>query len=180
MSGLADPVVVRLANEGVPLSAICRATGRCFEEVELLVREGIDAGQLLEMPASDWPPGSPRVGRAPTAAPLKGGRPVDITTALMSVYRLAPTEARLLAALVKRTEMAKAALYAAVWDASADDAPAVKIVDVMVCKLRKKLAPHGIEISTLWGRGFRLPAEARETVLLAVRAHERELAGGAA
>ena len=31
-----------------------------------------------------------------------------------------------------------------------------KIVDVMICKLRKKISPLGIEITTSWGRGYGL------------------------
>jgi two-component system cell cycle response regulator CtrA len=36
------------------------------------------------------------------------------------------------------------------------DEPEVKIIDVFVCKLRKKLARAGAEgiIGTIWGRGY--------------------------
>lgn len=34
------------------------------------------------------------------------------------------------------------------------DEPDVKIVDVFVCKLRKKLGRAGAQIETVWGRGF--------------------------
>lgn len=41
------------------------------------------------------------------------------------------------------------------------DQPEIKIVDVYVCKIRKKLKPLGIDIQTIWGRGYRmLPLEA--------------------
>ncbi len=38
------------------------------------------------------------------------------------------------------------------------DEPEVKIIDVLVCKLRKKLAPAGADnvIGTVWGRGYRM------------------------
>jgi len=40
--------------------------------------------------------------------------------------------------------------------------PELKIIDVFICKLRKKLKPLGISIDTVWGRGYRmLPAVAR-------------------
>jgi len=35
------------------------------------------------------------------------------------------------------------------------DEAEIKIVDVFVCKLRKKLKPLGLKIETLWGRGYR-------------------------
>lgn len=44
-----------------------------------------------------------------------------------------------------------------------DDPPEIKIIDVFVCKLRKKLAPLGLKIGTAWGRGYYLevPGAAR-------------------
>lgn len=35
--------------------------------------------------------------------------------------------------------------------------PDPKIIDVWLCKLRKKLAPHGVHIETHWGIGWSLP-----------------------
>lgn len=37
-----------------------------------------------------------------------------------------------------------------------DDAPEIKIVDVFICKIRKKIAGLGITIQTIWGEGYRL------------------------
>ncbi|MFC3071509.1 winged helix-turn-helix domain-containing protein [Shinella pollutisoli] len=37
-----------------------------------------------------------------------------------------------------------------------DDAPEIKIVDVLVCKIRKKLTGLDIPIHTVWGEGYRL------------------------
>jgi hypothetical protein len=39
--------------------------------------------------------------------------------------------------------------------------PEIKIVDVYVCKARKKLKGFGVEIETVWGRGYRLSAECK-------------------
>jgi two-component system, cell cycle response regulator CtrA len=36
------------------------------------------------------------------------------------------------------------------------DMAEIKIIDVFVCKARKKLAATGIEIGTVWGRGYRM------------------------
>lgn len=53
-----------------------------------------------------------------------------------------------------------AALYAGDRDGGADP----KILDIFVCKLRKKLSPLGIVIETVWAAGYRLtvadPADA--------------------
>lgn len=39
---------------------------------------------------------------------------------------------------------------------SEDEVPEIKIVDVFVCKLRKKIEPLGLSIKTVWGRGYHL------------------------
>lgn len=43
-----------------------------------------------------------------------------------------------------------------------NDEPDIKIVDVFVCKLRKKIVPLGLNIGTSWGRGYFLEAPAAE------------------
>ncbi len=37
----------------------------------------------------------------------------------------------------------------------------IKIVDVFICKLRKKLRRFDIEVETVWGRGYAMPATSR-------------------
>lgn len=34
--------------------------------------------------------------------------------------------------------------------------PEIKIIDVFICKLRKKLEPMGLVIETAWGKGYYL------------------------
>jgi hypothetical protein len=46
-----------------------------------------------------------------------------------------------------------------------DPASDIKIVDVAICSLRKRLEKFGIEIVTLWAYGFQLPAEHRRRVM---------------
>ena len=45
-----------------------------------------------------------------------------------------------------------------------DDEPDIKIIDVFVCKLRKKLGPHGVRIETHFGRGYAIPPESKAAV----------------
>lgn len=42
------------------------------------------------------------------------------------------------------------------WDRGESGEPGSKILDVMVCKIRKKLVPLGIGIATHWGRGYEM------------------------
>ena len=37
-----------------------------------------------------------------------------------------------------------------------DTEPGSKILDVLVCHMRKRLRPIGVEIETIWGFGYRL------------------------
>lgn len=69
-------------------------------------------------------------------------------------------EARLFGALLKRSVWTKEQLLFALYSDRHDgEAPEIKIIDVFVCKARKKLARFGIEIETLWGQGYRLSPE---------------------
>ncbi|YBV98388.1 helix-turn-helix domain-containing protein [Phyllobacteriaceae bacterium JZ32] len=52
---------------------------------------------------------------------------------------------------MRSSEQLMAALY---W--ADDEEPLIKIIDVFICKLRKKLRPLDIKIETIWGRGYRL------------------------
>lgn len=45
------------------------------------------------------------------------------------------------------------------------DEPEMKIVDVLICKLRRKVAPLGIRIDTAWGRGYALATPAKPHVI---------------
>lgn len=50
-----------------------------------------------------------------------------------------------------------------------DEMPEIKIVDVFVCKLRKKINPHGVDLTTVWGTGFYLSNEHSERLDQLVR-----------
>lgn len=47
-----------------------------------------------------------------------------------------------------------------------DDPPVPKILDVWLCRLRRKLRAHDIEIQTIWGRGWYMEPEDRAKVEL--------------
>lgn len=44
------------------------------------------------------------------------------------------------------------------------DEPELKIIDVFICKLRKKLRSCGVLVETVWGRGYRMRPPASEPV----------------
>jgi DNA-binding response OmpR family regulator len=75
-------------------------------------------------------------------------------------WNLTESEERIMRVILAREYASKDAIMAALyWDK--DEPGEEKIIDVMVCKIRKKLKPHGIDIKTHWGRGHYLPPEVR-------------------
>jgi len=58
--------------------------------------------------------------------------------------------------LVNREVASKDAMMAALYRSMGKDEPDPKIVDVFVCKLRRKVKPYGITIRTHWGTGWQL------------------------
>jgi len=82
-------------------------------------------------------------------------------------WKLTAVEARLLSSLARGGLCTKEGLLNSVYYDRADDAPEIKIIDVFICKLRKKLALVDVTIATVWGQGYRLeldtlPAEVRK------------------
>ncbi|MBS9720197.1 winged helix-turn-helix transcriptional regulator [Tianweitania sp. BSSL-BM11] len=76
---------------------------------------------------------------------------------LQRAFDLSPFQARTLAVLADGKQRTKNAILNGVyWDQSVDHWPEPKIIDVYVCKLRKKLDGSGIGIVTAWGAGYRL------------------------
>lgn len=75
------------------------------------------------------------------------------------IFQLTGHESRVFGALLARDTCTKEQIMNAIYSLRPDgDAAEIKIVDVFVCKARKKLAVFGIEITTIWGRGYMLTA----------------------
>jgi len=157
---VSNHVVIRAADEGIPIRAICRILRRPFDDVQDVVSNARDAGHLISVPAVDWPIGARREDRLPTGKP---SRPTDvdgICDELMGAFQLTKSESRLVAALMRHGNVVgKATLHTAIADHGLP-ASNPKIVDVFVCKARKKLSPFGIEIDTVWGRGYSMGPDA--------------------
>ena len=78
---------------------------------------------------------------------------------------LTPHEGKVLGALMRREVQSKEGLLLALYGHKPDgDMPEIKIIDVFICKVRKKLARFGITIDTLWGQGYRLQPTMREKI----------------
>lgn len=75
---------------------------------------------------------------------------------------LTPHEETLLAALYSSARPTKDTLHNCLYADSIDGGAEPKILDVFVCKLRKKLRYMGIHIKTDWGKGYYLTKESKE------------------
>lgn len=71
-------------------------------------------------------------------------------------WKLTASEARVFGVLIRREVATKDAIMAALYRDRGSAEPTPKIVDVFICKMRRKLKPHGITISTRWGMGYSL------------------------
>lgn len=77
-------------------------------------------------------------------------------------YQLTQTEAAILGALVAVERCSKEHMWQALYmNRSTSEMPEIKIIDVLVCKLRRKVRPFGVEIDTLYGYGYRLLPDTR-------------------
>lgn len=162
---LHEHILVRLADEGIPIGALVRGFNRTHEDVVRILGEAVERGLILQLPAADWPPGSRRVEREPT---FRQERLADEQTMLLRLIGrlgISAQQAAILAALASRRECTRTYLFNAVWGDKLDQ-PDPKILDVQLCKLRKAVAPHGVTIKTVWGKGYGMSKESVERVRL--------------
>ena len=77
---------------------------------------------------------------------------------LVQEYGFTPREARLFLILKRAPSMqvGKEAILTRLYADQIDDAPQLKIIDVFICKMRKKLEGTVWEIETIWGAGYKL------------------------
>ena len=90
---------------------------------------------------------------------LKADAAQDIMPLVME-YGFSPREARLFLVLARSPGRmcGKEALFTRMYADRIDDPPDVKIVDVFICKMRKKLELTRWRIDTVWGEGYMLCA----------------------
>lgn len=95
------------------------------------------------------------------------GRVIDLEQALQidkaanvqAAFDISETLAQLLIMLADGKPRNKERLHAGLYYRRPEiDEPEVKIMDTLVCKLRKHVEPFGIEIATVWGSGYRIVA----------------------
>ncbi|WP_243368885.1 helix-turn-helix domain-containing protein [Microvirga solisilvae] len=161
MTPVADSVIIGLADEGIPVAAIARATRRPSADVFETLTRALERGEIVEMPKYDWRPGERRGKRLPVAA--VSFTPEECSFALVRVLGVTPMQARLLACLLRRGEATKGQLMAAMHGDETETA--IDVVDVQICNLRKRLKPLRLAISTVWGHGYAITRETTADIL---------------
>ena len=151
-------VMVRLAYEGVPIAAIARGFKVPSSDIVPILREAVEAGHIVKLPAYDWKFEEVRASAGNARSQLPADNIENHTAALSHVFGLTPLESMTLAILFKRRVVTKEALFVSVYPGI--DRPEIRIIDGFICKIRKKLAPFQIGVQTNWGRGYSLTPDA--------------------
>lgn len=166
-------VIVRAANEGVPVGAIARVVQVGFEDVSRTLRVALGCGKIGSMPKPDWPPAEPWDARSPTVP--RSAHAEDVEFQCKKLFKLTKLEAAFMMVLLRHDYVEKEKLHAVVEEQRAKRATRPdkqettdpKMVDVIICKLRRKL--KGIDpefvIVTSWGSGYYLEAPVKSKIL---------------
>jgi hypothetical protein len=159
---LLDPIAIRAANEGIPVVAIARLLHRPSEEVFASLRRALMCGNIAEVPKSDWPPTAKMRDRLPVIIWQLSDE--DILFSCRKAFSLTALEAGFLVVLIKHDRADKSKLHNVVEmrrfarssQPAKIDCTDPKMVDVMICKLRKKLkaVDSTLLIDTIWGGGY--------------------------
>src|SRR5262249_16160350 len=129
-----------------------------------------DVQEMSEPMASDRLVGQRRVDRALTAPPLRNSNESSLVAICSLLLKLTRAESRAFVKLVKHNPVTREELHAAI-----SHATEMKIVDVIIYRLRKKLSRHGIKIDTIYGLGYRLHKDARDKIRQILAAYGEEI-----
>lgn len=168
-------IAVALAYEGVPVRAIARSIKTPGEEVYEILKEALNDGKLIELPRDDWPTGARRE-RTPSERKMLQLDDVMIQTVCSSLFKLTRLQAAVFCTIVKRPNVTKEQLHQAIENTrSANQEPTdQKMVDVVICHIRKKIRAHDLAIETLWGIGYFMDVDQRSRVLHMLDQHMQE------
>lgn len=166
-------IVRRMANERIPVNVIARSLNKSAE----LIRDSLDllykCGSIGEVPPPDWPP----TARLSDHLPIRSPVPSDdsVMFALRKLMKLTPLEAAFLSVLLKFEEADKTKLHMVIENLRQErqngpnkmEQTDPKMVDVMICKLRKRLKQldEKLVIKTMWGRGYYIEEPVRNLLL---------------
>lgn len=162
---------INAANEGIPVAAIARIISLPLDETYALLKDAKVRGAIADLPRADWPPGTRINDRLPSV-PLPND--ADLQFLCGKAFKLTALEAGFLVALLKNRQVEKGRLHGIVEhqrntrpnQPDQMEATDPKMVDVMICKLRKKLkaANPDVIIQTSWGKGYYFEPATKEMI----------------
>lgn len=157
----ATSVAVAAANEGIPVAAIARILREPMGDVYELLNVEKSRGSIADLPRADWPPGTKINDRVPSISLPNDD---DLAFLCKKTFKLTALEAGFLVVLLKHRQVEKSRLHNIVeqqrmtrsTQPNSNDPTDPKMVDVMICKLRKKLKAVDVvlRIETIWGGGY--------------------------
>lgn len=166
-------VAGRAANEGIPVLAIARILREPSDIVYASLHMLHNVGTIAEVPKADWPATAKFADRLPVIA--RTPTDDDILFGLRKVFSLTNLEGAFLLVLIKHERADKAKLHNIVETQrlarsarpESTELTDPKMVDVMICKLRKKLktVDTGIVITTIWASGYYLEAAVKTRIM---------------
>lgn len=99
------------------------------------------------------------------------GVDMSLANRLRDVFGLEPGLCPIMGMLMKRAFVSHASMYTVLYSGRPEcDWPDAKVMDVQICKLRRKLRKHGVSIETRWGEGWMMTMADKAKVRAAVEA----------
>jgi DNA-binding response OmpR family regulator len=116
-------------------------------EVAKLLKEAADRGHLVIL----------------RAASMHDDARASLLMTLSQLFQLTAAQSRALMALLEHKQVSREAMHTAM---AHDGNPTsqIKTIDVILSKMRAKLRPYGVEITTVHGLGFRLTEDAGDKI----------------
>lgn len=168
-------IVTGFARFGVPLETIACAMVVPVDQVEVIARRAKERGEIEMLP-----PRCPKDTRSALQSEVANLRAAlsdvqyllaeignkkiaDYMNYLGANTRFTRHEAMIVNELARDGRVSKERLYFALYGSDVGEAPMPKIIDVFICKLRKKL-PHNVTVDTVWGHGYEMTATSRRNL----------------
>lgn len=167
-------IAQRAALEGVPVRAIARIISQPTDVIYDTLKYAQGQGIIIDIPRDDWPATAKRDDHVPSFR--VGIRDDDMAFTCRQRFKLTPLQAAFFVALLKNSRVDKTKLHMVIenlrngrpGNQPADKEPTEpKMVDVVICHLRKRLkkTDQVIEIKTNWGDGYFIEPSCRSYVL---------------
>lgn len=166
-------IASRMACEGIPVAAIARALAQPSDLVLGSLKQALHAGSIASIPKFDWPPTSKledHIQCHSTEIPE-----ADLIFITRQYFKLSPLEAAFLVMFLRNDHADKDRLHSVVehqrftraQNPDRIEPTDPKMVDVMICKLRKRMKAIDptFKIETVWGSGYFIEPPVRTAIM---------------